>query len=183
MITNGTYRAQASGTCVLGTSNNKGTPFIELYFMILDGENKGGQVRWTSYFTEKTNERTIQSLQAMGWEGEDIGEFEDGGLHGLDTNPVDIVVALEEYEDKNGEPRTAPRVQWVNRAGGYLNTDAAMNKEAAQSFGDRMRGLVLAMKSRQPAKPPQKADDSFAFGANAAPTPTQPADTTGKKPF
>lgn len=165
-ITNGTYRAKASGECVLGTSKNKGTPFLELYFQIIGGENNGGRVRWTTYFTENTNERSIQSCQICGWQGEDLSDFADGGLHGLDANEVDIVVELETYKNDAGEERTTPKVQWVNRAGGFLNTESAMNETTAQAFGEKMRGLVLAMKAKKPAK---AADDSFNYGANTPP--------------
>ncbi len=171
-IQQGTYRAKASGQCVLGTSANKGTPYLELYFKIIEGENKGGLVRWTGYFTENTNERTIQSMLLMGWQGEDPSEFADGALHGLDANEVDIVVEIEEYENAEGETRHSPRVQWVNRPGGYLNVENAMNSDAAKGFGARMRGLVLQMRDK--VKAPKGAAD-FPHGANdpanAAPKP------------
>lgn len=176
---NGTYRAKASGACVLGTSANKGTPFLELYFKVIEGEFAGQLVRWTGYFTENTSERTIQALLYCGWTGEDPSEFSDGALHGLDANEVDVVVEMEEYE-KDGETRHAPRVQWVNRPGGYLNTEAAMNTDAAKSFGDRMRGLVIAMRSKTPVK---GNGAEFPHGANA-PASTQAAGkATGQKAF
>lgn len=150
MITAGTYKARVEGECVLGSSKNKGTPFLEFYLVITDGENKGGRARWTGYFSENTNERTIQSLQICGWQGDDVSEFADGGLHGLDANDVEIVVELEEYENEEGEKRTSPRVAWINRAGGYLNKAAAMNADAAKAFGAQMRGLVLKSKAKNP---------------------------------
>lgn len=169
-IVQGTYRAKASGACVLGTSAQKGTPFLELYFKVASGDHAGALVRWTGYFTENTSERTIQSLLLMGWQGEDPSEFADGALHGLDANEVDIVVEIEEYE-KDGEIRHSPRVQWVNRPGGYLNVENAMNTEAAKSFGDRMRGLVLAQRAKTPVG---KASDAFPHGANVDPRPDAP---------
>ncbi len=177
-ITASAYKAKACGECVLGTSKNKGTPFLEFYFQIIGGENAGGRVRWTGYFTENTNERSIQSLQICGWRGEDLSEFADGNLHGLDSNEVEIVVELETYTNDNGDEKTRPRVAWVNRAGGFLNTESAMNEEAAQSFGDRMRGLVLAMKKKNPPKD----DTSFNHGANVAPS-SPPADPAKPKAF
>lgn len=166
-IENGTYRARASGACVLGTSANKGTPFLELYLKVIEGEHKGALVRWTGYFTENTNERTIQSLLFMGWQGEDPSEFADGELHGLDANEVDIVVEIEEYENAEGELRHSPRVQWVNRPGGYLNVENAMNTEAAKSFGERMRGLVIGMRAKTPVANAKGTGTDFPHGANA----------------
>lgn len=149
-ITAGTYKARVTGECVLGTSKQKGTPFIEFYLSIIGGENNGGRVRYTGYFSENTNERTIQSLQLCGWQGDDLSEFTDGGLHGLDANEVDIVVELENYTNAQGEERTSPRVAWINKTGGFLNTEQAMNSDAAKAFAERMRGLVLAVKQRNP---------------------------------
>ncbi len=166
MITAGTYRAKASGACVLGASANKGTPFLELYFKVIEGEHVGSLVRWTGYFTENTNERTIQSLLLMGWQGEDPSEFSDGQLHGLDSSEVDIVVELEEYE-KDGETRHSPRVQWVNRPGGYLNVENAMKTEAAKDFGARMRGLVMSMRAKTPVSKNTGTGASFDHGASA----------------
>ncbi len=116
-----------------------------------------------------SQERSIESLQYCGWVGDDLSEFSDKGLHGLDKNEVEIVVELEEYTDKEGNPRVSPKVQWVNRAGGYLNVSQAMNPDAAQSFGDRMRGLVLATKSKSPVAAPSASDVSFDHGANETP--------------
>lgn len=172
------YKARAGGEVVLGTSSEKKTPFVELYFEITDGENKGGKVRWTGYFGEKSATRTIESLQHCGWEGDDVGEFSDGELHGLDTNEVEIVTELEEYE-KDGEKRVAPRVRWVNRLGGYLNVQNAMTKEAAATFGEQMKGLVLKLKSKKVEKP--EDPDSFNFGANVKSEPQKKTGTGGRK--
>ncbi len=171
-ISAGTYRARATGNVVLGTSSQKGTPFIELYFTVTQGECAGSSARWTSYFSEKTSERTIEALGYCGWAGDDLSEFNDGTLHGLDANEVEIVVDLEEYVDKKtGEPRTSQRVSWVNKAGGsrYLNLEGAMAPEAAAAFGEKMRGLVLATKSKSPVAAPSASDVSFDHGANETP--------------
>lgn len=190
MIAAGTYKARANGEVVLGASKNKGTPFIEVYLQITQGDAKGQRVRWTSYFTDTKTasgktpaERTIESMQLMGWDGEDIGEFADNALHGLDANEVDIVVELEEYE-KDGETKQMPKVQWINKGGGYLNVEAAMKEPEAIAFGDRLRGLVLKMKEKNPVV--KHADTSFDFGAND-PRPNAPIaqtpPTNGRKSF
>lgn len=180
----GTYRARASGECVLGSSKNKGTPFIEFCLKIQSGENANGMVKYTGYFTENTNERTIQSLQLCGWQGDDLSEFSDGGLHGLDANEVDIVVEIETYRrEGEDEERSRPRVAWINRPGGFLNQEQAMNEDAAKAFAERMRGLVLAVKQRNPVK---GDGTDFTFGANAGgqpPAPPPPAPEAGKKAF
>lgn len=177
MITDGKYKARATGNVVLGKSAKKETPFIELYFEITEGEQAGGKARWTGYFADKSSERTIEALQIAGWQGEDLAEFSDGGLHGLDANEVEIVVELEEYEHE-GETRTSPRVQWVNRLGGYLNVQNKMTSEAAESFGEKMKGLVLKMKSKKP-----EAGDGtdFPHGANAPADEQKKTGTGGRR--
>ena len=163
MIQNdGRYKARAEGIVVLGNSKDKGTPFIEFYLQIAEGEEKGKRVRWTGYFTEKTQERTIDALQTCGWAGDDLSEFSDGHLHGLDANEVEIVTELEEYE-KNGEKKTTPRVKWINKSGGWVNVENAMAPDAAASFGEKMKGLVV--KAREKRGTPGDGA-AFNFGAN-----------------
>jgi hypothetical protein len=164
MISDGRYRARAVGEVVLGESSEKKTPFIEFYFQITEGENKGGQAKWSGYFGPKSSERTIEALGHCGWKGEDLSEFADNGLHGLDANEVEVVIELEEYENKDGEKKTSPRVAWVNALGGRVNVDNAMAPDAAASFGERMKGLVLKVRER---KPNGAGADEFPHGANA----------------
>jgi len=175
MIEAGKYRAKATGQVVLGTSEKKGTPFIELYFRVIDvypdgveGANHGEEVRWTSYFTEATSKRTIEALQYCGWSGEDLSEFADGELHGLDTNEIQIVVEVESYTNDQGEERATPKVQWVNKLGGFLNVKNAMKKDAAASFGEKMRGLVLKTRSKTMSE-----DSGTDFPVPAVPEPKQ----------
>src|SRR5262249_16771388 len=97
-ITNGKYIGRVFGQTVLGNSSNKGTPFIQFYGKITQGPEAGGKARYTGYFGPNSAERTIESIQLCGWEGDDVGEFADGELHGLDTNEVEFVIELEEYE-------------------------------------------------------------------------------------
>lgn len=173
MIDPGTYKARATGECVLGTSKNAGTPFIEVYLEITEGEFKGQTARWTSYFTDKTSERTIKSMQLMGWRGDDLTDFSEGALNGLDSNEVSIVVEHEEY-DREGETKTAVKVAWVNSLTGFLNIQQRMNTGAAAEFAQRMRGLVHKVKASNPVPTQTKP-------SNGAPprAPSPPADTSG----
>jgi hypothetical protein len=177
MIEKGKYKGRAVGEVVLGFSKEKGTPFIECFFEVTEGRFEGERVRWTSYFTDTPDkngktvaERTVESLQACGWMGDDVGEFADHELHGLDTHEVQIVVDVGSYQ-KDGETKTAARVQWINRLQG-LNLENAMGAADAQAFGARMKGLVLALKQKkpQPAGDPSMAGAEFPFGANAPKT-------------
>jgi hypothetical protein len=165
----GTYKARATGDVVVGVSKERRTPFVEVAFAILTGEHEGSTVRWTSYFTDNTAERTLEALYYCGWTGDDLAEFADHKLHGLDKNEVEIVVELESYE-KDGETKQAPRVRWVNRpGGGRVNLENAMDRGTLTAFGQRMRGLALKVKNGKAAStaaPPAaapSADDSIPF--------------------
>lgn len=154
MVPEGIYTARAAGDVVLGESRNKGTPFIECMFQISGGEHQGQQVRWTSYFHEtpdrrgKTGaERTLDAMRLCGWDGDDLSEFVDGELHGLDAREVAITVEHQTYVTQEGEERTKAVVQWVNRAGGGLNVQCAMTQTKAAGFADRMKGLVAKTKA------------------------------------
>lgn len=179
----GRYKARACGEVVIGESGEKKTPFIEFYFSIVDGENKGGKVRWTSYFTERSSERTIESLVYCGWKGDDLSEFADHQLHGLDTNDVEIETEIEKRKDEEtGEEKSYPRVKWVNKLGGHLNVQNAMTKEAASSFADRMKGLVLKVRDKSGAKANGDGTD-FPHGANAPDPQKQAAAGGARKSF
>ncbi len=173
MIDPGTYKARATGECVLGTSKNAGTPFIEVYFQITEGDYKGQTARWTSYFTDKTSERTIKSMQLMGWQGDDLTAFSEGALNGLDANEVSIVLEHEEYQNDAGEKKTTAKIAWVNSLTGFLNIQQRMNTGAAAAFAQRMRGIVHKVKAANPVPTQTKP-------ANGAPpkAPPPPADTS-----
>jgi hypothetical protein len=164
----GTFRGRVVGEVVLGTSSQKGTPFIQFYGEVTqDGDFKGKRARYDGYFTSNTEERTLESLLICGWTGDDLSEFTDGKLHGLDTNEVDFVIEEEEYEDENGNPRTASKIKWINRAGGggKLFVENAMSEAAAKAFGAKMRGLVLKSRRKSAPKnsaaPPNRERDSY----------------------
>jgi hypothetical protein len=169
-IKDGTYNGRATGSVVLGKSPDKGTPFIEFLFVLSEGEAAGEEVRWTGYFSESkcgkgtVAERTIQSLQYCGWQGDDLSEFANGDLHGLDTNEVRLVIENEPW--KSDPTKTTPRVQWVNKIGAGLNVQNALSKDDAASFGDKMKGLVLKMRTKTNAPATKDTAADFPHGAN-----------------
>ena len=100
MIAPGTVKARAS-TMRFTNSSEKGTPGVEVVFNILEGPDKGTNVVWRGWMTEKTRVRTAESLEACGFDGENDAT--------VTKNEVYIVIEHEEYEGK-----TRPRVAWVN---------------------------------------------------------------------
>jgi hypothetical protein len=110
-----TLRAKAINTTT--GESEKGSRFVAVGMEIVDDENFAGEtITWLGYLTEKTTARTVESLQHMGYQGDDLGQFEDAGADAcaeLLPIVVDLVCEPEEYEGK-----WTLKVQWVNRSGG-----------------------------------------------------------------
>lgn len=155
MIPAGTYKARAVDAA-LGTTS-KGGEQVAIQFQILEGEAEGQHITYYGYFTEKTLERTLESLEYCGWEGDDLSN-----LAGIDRNEVYIVV--EHEPDQEGQVRA--RVRWVNSgSGGGIALQNRMAPADAASFAQRMRGEVLARRQAKGQAPAPRA---------AQPRPAQP---------
>lgn len=161
MITKaGTYKAKAF-EAMLGRSSERKTPFVGIKFRVIDGEFNGQTVKWEGYLTDKTAERTLESLQHCGWTGDDISVFATG-LNGLDKNEVELQIEME--PGSTDPTKEYPKVQWVNRAGGGAKfAGEAMDAAAAADFGKKFRGLALSLKAKAGATPEKKKDDGIPF--------------------
>ena len=165
--TAGTYKARATKALLAQVGANK-TPAMQVVFQIIDeGPAHGDTIRWDGWLTDKTQERTIEALGHCGWTGDDISVYAKEGapLQGMDLNDVELVVEMESYE-KDGEKKTAAKVQWVNRIGGRgLNVDNAMPEAEAVAFAQKMKGLVLKARAKAGTAAPvaQAANGGKAF--------------------
>jgi len=135
----GTYRARGV-TAALGLTS-KGSEQVAVELTLLEGENEGKSITWYGYFTDKTTERTLDSLRHLGWEGDDLAD-----LTGIDRNEVNVVI--EDEQDDRGEYRS--RVRWINRAGG-LALKERLQGDQLKAFSARMKGAVLAHKQKSGA--------------------------------
>jgi hypothetical protein len=99
---------------------------------------EGDEITWYGYFTEKTTERTLESLRALGWESDDIWD-----LSSIDKNEVTIVV--EHEADQDGELRA--KVRWIN-SGGALAMKETMSDADARAFGAKIKGAVIAHRQK-----------------------------------
>jgi hypothetical protein len=165
MITKaGTYRSKPVEV-MMGKSKDKGTPFVGVMFEVVGGDFNGQKLKWEGYLTEKTAERTLESLQHCGWTGDDLSVFAKPEGAKLLTNEVDLVVEMEPGIKDDG--KEYPKVQWVNRAGsGPKFTGAALDAGEAAAFGQKFRGLALALKAKKgeaPATKQQSIDDEIPF--------------------
>jgi hypothetical protein len=113
----------------LGKSGDK--ECVAVLFDYVDQNGEAGSIQWWGYFTDKTWERTLESLRYMGWQGDDLGS-----LDSLDANEVELVLDEEEYQGKK-----STKVQWVNRLQALYIKDPMDQGERA-SFAARMRGRI-----------------------------------------
>lgn len=139
MINEGRYKARGVEAALGFTGTGKEQ--VAILLEITEGEHAGDRITWYGFFTEKTTERTFESLRALGWSGDDLAD-----LASTSANEVSIVV--EHEEDNEGTPRA--RVRWINGGGGIAMRDT-MDAGAAKAFAARMKGQAIA--SRQRAKP------------------------------
>jgi hypothetical protein len=144
----GTYKARATKVLLSQVGANK-TPAIQVEFRL---EN-GNTIRWDGWLTtDKAQERTIESLEYCGWTGDDLSVFarDNAPLQGLDANDVELVIEMEPSQDD--ATKLYPRVKWVNRIGGRgLNVENVMPATEAVAFAQKMKGLVLKTRAKQPA--------------------------------
>jgi hypothetical protein len=129
MIEEGTYTAHAVqwDWGFAGTDKKRQ---IAVQFEILEGPYAGYTITWFGFFTEKTMQRTIESLRYCGWQDDDIIKME-----GMGTLQVQIVVGHEEWE---GKPRA--KVRWVNRlGGGTIKLESPMDMAQKRLFAAEMR--------------------------------------------
>jgi hypothetical protein len=165
----GTYTARAVEHAFGRTSGGKDQVAVR-FEITQDGPAKGRRLTWYGYFTDKTKDRTFESLEAAGWSGEALAD-----MSGLGSCECAIVVAHE--EDQEGMLRE--RVRWVNRIGGL-----ALKEELSQAdvltLDRSLKGDLLAWKSSRKNQAPRQApkqatklqasrafdDDSFDYGAN-----------------
>ena len=139
-ITPGKYRAKAVAHKLGKTS--KGTEQVYIDFELTSGEHKGQHLPYYGYFTEATAERTLESLEYCGWDGNSLGE-----MRGLGSKEVELVVELER-NDQDGKEYL--RVKWVNRTGGGVKEE--LDRGGVASLEQRMKGLMLARKANNPNK-------------------------------
>jgi hypothetical protein len=108
-----------------------GAPQVGVEFEITDIEGMRPRVSWYGFFTEKSEERTIESLRICGWTGTDFSDIQVGA-------EVSLVIENETYDGK-----TRQKVQWVNRPQG-LAMKKQMGADAAKAFSAKMKGKLLA---------------------------------------
>ena len=164
-----TYRGRAIA-CGFGVAKT-GTHQIFVTFEIVeysDADQRwlptGEEITWIGAFSDKTTERTIESLGHLGWTGDNLEELDNptpDALAALMPNDVDLVCEPEEYDGKQ-----TLKVRWVNAPGaGRFKFATPLAGPALKGFASQMRGAIRNARGASGAR-------------QAAPSGRTPAPTT-----
>jgi hypothetical protein len=176
LISEGSYMARGTSLALIN-STNKNTPGATVVFAIADeGPFKGKLIEWTGWLTEKTADRTAESLEFCGFDGKDEKT--------ISKNLVQIVIEHETYaktDEENGTEKVyvSAKVRWVNDPGRARTQFKPMDDVQKNEAMATLRGLVLAKKQAREqsiAAGAQGSGSSFDFGANA---PSPPPNVLG----
>lgn len=129
-----------------------GSEFVRVPVLITDeGEQKGREIVWKGYLTEKATERTCRTLDDLFGTGWTMQQLEDQSVQNWVGTEVRVTVQGEEY---NGEMRYKAR--WLN----------PMKAPAVAMEADRIKALdakLAEIRGGSPApavaKPSTETDD------------------------
>jgi hypothetical protein len=161
-----TYTARAFAVS-FGESENHNKQ-IAVTFEIADEAFAGESITWTGTFTDKAAARTIESLTHMGWQGDDLSEFDgmdEAAVRAALPDPIALVCEPEEYD---GQWRL--KAQWVNRLGaGRFAFKKPVAGNDLKAFAAQMRATVKSVRGAGGAP-----RNTVAKPPNAAPHPNAP---------
>jgi hypothetical protein len=145
-----TYRALASSAPIAFGKSSKGNKQIAVTFDVLgrheetgDEVSTGESITWIGHFTDRTIDRTIESLLHAGWQGDDPAEL--SGVAGSSVLPtvVELVCEPEEYDGN-----WTLKVQWVNKPGaGRFTFKESIEESELRAFGAQMRSKVQSIRA------------------------------------
>jgi hypothetical protein len=113
----------------------------------------GKSISWFGYFSDKTIDRTLESLRYCGWQGDEIAELPDIAAAGGLNEEVELVVEHEFYQ-RPGEPgEWQEKVRWVNRPGGSgaIKLERPLEGRELASFSARMKSRARMVNRARPA--------------------------------
>lgn len=141
ILPEGKYKARAIEGG-LGESKN-GNAQAAVLFRITGGDRDGDTITWYGSFSKNKGEgtktplqRTVETLRACGWSGDDISDLSSIA----ESNEIDVGLVVEHSE---WEGKMQAKVKWVNRGGG-LGLTTPMKPDSAKAFAAKMRGEILA---------------------------------------
>lgn len=141
MIPEGRYKCRATEGALSETNDGKPQVAVDIVITEEECDYTGQHRTWYGSFTEKSQDRTLQSLRLLGWQGDDLSN-----LVGLGDTEAWVTIAHEEDQEGN----TRDRAAWINGSGG-LQVKKLMDEGAAKAFAERMKGHVLAHNAKSGA--------------------------------
>lgn len=125
---------------VLGKSGT-GTHHVAVLFQ----DEAGDRITWYGYLSDAALERTVASLQNLGWNPAEHGGRIDSlnGTGILAGAKAEIVVENEEFDGK-----VRPKVKWVNAPGGGLGS--GLEAAEADIFAASLRQKILSAAAPKP---------------------------------
>ena len=161
IVPEGEYLAKCSDIAAT-TSPEKGTDQVEAIFTIDEPGNafNGRNLGWRGFFSEKTIDKTFESLENMGMASPAAKHMNT--LYSLSGNgtTVKVVVEHEVGKDKDGNPKTFAKVRWVNGVGGAkIKAEKKVVGKDFDAFARKiaaMAGTTAAPASKTPTSEPSK---------------------------
>ncbi len=161
MVPKAKYTARAIGSS-FGIAESSNNYQVGIPFRIVEGEHANEEIIWFGHFTEKTEERTLESLTHLGWTGDmltDLEALDEEGAAKMLPDLVEIVVEVE--ADRDGVDRL--KVRWVNKIGGGRFAFAKPLQGAdLKAFASQMRNKIRGAQqggtkpATRPAAPAQR---------------------------
>jgi hypothetical protein len=148
IIPEGIYKGRARPEWQLGeTQSQEPKPYVRLTFDLLSGSAKGRAISRDFFFSDKTWERTVESLRVCGWQGTDVSDFT-----GVDANEVDVCIKhavitkkVNGQEtvvtDDEGNAKYRAEIAWV----GKDRSPKPMEATKLSSFRELMKARLEGM--------------------------------------
>lgn len=102
-------------TLAYGGIGKNNTPAAQVGFELLEPIGETKMVNWAGFLTPAAEKRTTESLQSMGWSGNDPDELEPLMEAGKLSKVVELVLEEEEWKEKRYW-----KVRFVNNVGGRV---------------------------------------------------------------
>jgi hypothetical protein len=128
----------------------------------------GERLYWRGYFSDATVDRTIESIQNMGWQGDDLSELEDLDAAGAERLLPDVFSIVCEPEEYEGVWRL--KVKWVNKSG-PMRKDPIKGNDL-KAFAAQMKSKVRAVRAQGGA--PRQSSAGGGSGQQRMPTQPHP---------
>jgi hypothetical protein len=146
------YPARATDTPIKFGTASTGTQQISVEFILLDDAYPDERHTWIGNFTDGTSERSVESLQIAGWQGDELAELEN--QPGSQMLPNEVSLCIEPEADQQGVVRL--KVQWVNRpGGGKFKFKQELTGNDLKAFSAQMKNTVRSVRASGGA--PRKA--------------------------